>query len=82
MAIRLSCDGGCGAMTDNVKDFAERGYVLKRTYCPACIGEIDAMLARRDKIHTHRSKQMEHDCLVAVRLLLDELPDAVLPDAR
>ncbi len=80
MSYQLICDGGCGASTENSKDFEERGLEDKKQYCKDCIKVIDTFIDERNKIHDKIQDIWKTDTKKLIEKFYKENPDAKLPD--
>lgn len=80
MALRIICDGGCGAATVNPDEFAIRGIAIKRQYCPNCLPVIDDYLKARSDIHTQAAKLFTDEMTAMRTAYQDQFPNGKLPD--
>ena len=65
------CQWGCGTFEEDHSKMHERGIVNPKLYCSKCIGDVDAYLAERDRIHTHLAEKWSRE-LAETRKMFDE----------
>lgn len=80
MALRIICDGGCGANTENPEEFGIRGIAIKRQYCPDCLPVIDAYLKARNDLHTEAAKLFTNGMTTMRTAFQEQFPNGKLPD--
>ena len=57
MAIRIECDGGCGATCEREAEFTEFGHFKKKWYCVNCAESMRKLNIERDCLHDKVSNE-------------------------
>ena len=80
MAIRVVCDGGCGASTDDKAAFEEIGIAKVCQYCPECAPGIKKMYQAIDALHDKTANMFKNGLERIRKAARKDMPNAELPD--
>ena len=81
MGLIAQCDGGCGATTNDVKDYSEFGIIKKVWCCAKCAGKLKVLYMERDAAHTRHAAALKTELLERVAEFVAVNPKTRLPDA-
>lgn len=81
MAIKIVCDGGCGATTDSPKAWKQFGVVKARQYCPECAPTFEAMMKDIDDLHDKTVASFQKGLEKIRSGVMKNMPKAEMPDA-
>ena len=81
MGLIAQCDGGCGATTNDVKNYSEFGKIKKVWYCEECKQLLEDLYLTRDRLHTEVAAEFRNRLLRVLDAFGQLHPKARLPDA-
>lgn len=80
MAIRIECDGGCGALAESQDEFVRFGSFKPGYYCQECHKSVATYYAARDSLHGKVADKWRSGLAGLDKKWLAEHPNGVLPD--